>query len=272
MKSRCLLIGAALCAALPVVHAQLSLVQLNQSYTVTFDSTVTGVNSGQFAGTGFQANPNTGQLDSDAWAVTGWTNGALAFGGTQTTTNTDYTRGNVTAAVTTGGMYAYGSTDRMLMIQPGGSDWAPGTLTLRIQNNTGSALTSMSVGYDLWVRNDQARSNSFNFSYSATNATYTSAPSLAYTSTAASDGSFTQIFSAGSTGKMTISGLTIATGDYFYLRWSGADVGGSGSRDEFFLDNISVTASAVPEPSTYAAIFGALALVGVIVRRRVARA
>lgn len=34
------------------------------------------------------------------------------------------------------------------------------------------------------------------------------------------------------------------------------------------FDNISVAISAVPEPSTYAAIFGGLALVGAVVYRR----
>jgi fibronectin-binding autotransporter adhesin len=39
----------------------------------------------------------------------------------------------------------------------------------------------------------------------------------------------------------TISGLTWANNDYYYLRWSSDDIGGSGSRDEFGLDDISLS-------------------------------
>jgi hypothetical protein len=99
-----------------------------------------GTNPGSaITGTGFSPNPATaGLLNSNAWAVAGWSNGNLAFGGTQTTVNTDYTRGSTAIAVTTGGTYAFTGaphsvTNPCLMIQPGGSDWAPGTMSLKFR-------------------------------------------------------------------------------------------------------------------------------------------
>jgi hypothetical protein len=144
-----------------------------------------------WTGGGFQPTPTAGQLSSNFWAVTGWSDGALAFGGTRTTANTDYTRGATTAAVSTGGMYSFSGTGipsgNALLIQPGGNDWAPGTLTFRSQN-TGSAAIDPVISYDLYVRNDQSRSNSFNFSFSTDNINYTSVAALNYTSPAAAVG------------------------------------------------------------------------------------
>jgi hypothetical protein len=150
-------------------------------------------------------------------------------------------------------MYAYtvGAGNVGLGFQPGGSDWAPGTLTLRIQNNTGQAVGAFELSYVVYVRNDQLRGNSFNFSYSTDNSTYTAVSALDLTSTAASDA----LGLVANNRSTTLSGFSIANGGSFYLRWSGDDVNGSGSRDEFVLDDISITP--VPEPTNIAlGVFG----------------
>ena len=247
--------------------AQLQVSDPATKITITFDSTISGVINGQFTGGGFQPTPSTGQLDSDAWAITGWSNGTLAFGGTQTTASTDYTRGTTTEAVSSGGIYAFGTTNQMLMIQPVGDDFTPGTMTLKIQNTTGAAVSSWDLAYDLYVRNDQLRSNSFNFSYSTNNTSYlttglvASDPLFAYTSTEAA-GTDTGLNLIGM--PMASIAATVENNEFLYIRWSGADVGGSGSRDEFAIDNLSVTA--VPEPGT--AVLGVVALLGFLRRRR----
>jgi hypothetical protein len=258
---RKLTVAASLAGAL-ATHAQVVFTSFT-TQTIDFDNTVSGVNNGAFTGTGFQSSPTAGQLDSDAWAVTGWSNGNLAFGGTQTTAATDYTRGTTAAVVTTGGIYGYdvdatAGVNRALGIQPGGSDWAPGTLTLRIQNSSGSPIASVSVDYTVYVRNDQGRANSFNFSYSTDNTTYTSVASADLTSTATLDA----LGLVSNSRSVSVTGLTVTDGSFFYLRWSGADVSGAGSRDEFALDDIdiSVTGAPVPEPSTYAGFAGAMLL------------
>src|SRR5437868_6320935 len=99
--------AAAIAGTATSAKAQFLVNTLGGTYTVDFDNTVSGVNNGAITGSGFQASPAAGQLDSDAWAVTGWSDGALAYGGTQQTASTDYTRGAATTAVSTGGMYAF---------------------------------------------------------------------------------------------------------------------------------------------------------------------
>lgn len=231
-----------------VAFGQVQLSNGTPSFTLDFSSampTSAGSNpSTAFTGAGFE--PNTvvlGRLNSNAWAATGWSDGALAFGGTRTTG--DYARGAVAAAQTTGGIYAFtgaphSAANPALMIQPGGSDWAPGTLTLRMQNNGTTNITQLAVSYNLYNRNDQGRGNSFNFSHSADDVTYTNVAALNFTSPAAADALGWVLIGNKST---TITGLNIAPGAFYYIRWNGADVDGSGSRDEFGLDDIVATAT-----------------------------
>lgn len=245
MKTRILLLALFLSA---FSWGQVQLSEGVPTQLIDFSSTITGVSNGAYTAAGFQATPTAGRLDSDAWAVTGWSNGNLAFGGTQTTATTDYTRGATAVAITTGGFYAYTGAPHTtenpcFMIQPGGSDFAPGTLTLRIRNNGAGFMNQVDVSYNLFIRNDHARSNSFNFSYSSDNSTYTAVSALDYTSPAASDVLGWVQVGASPSRSTSITGLSIAPGDYFYIRWNSEDVGGSGSRDEFGLDDISLTAT-----------------------------
>jgi hypothetical protein len=239
-----------------VAWGQVSLTNVSPSILIDFSnttpSTVGTSPSSAFAGAGFEPNPTTaGRLNSNAWAITGFSDGDLAFGGTRTTG--DYTRGATAAAVTTGGIYAYTGTpasaaNPTLMIQPGGSDWAPGTITLRIQNTGTSNITNFAISYNIYIRNDQNRSNSFNFSYSTDNVTYTSVVALNYTSPAASDASGWVLVGTAPSRSTSIP-VSIAPGNFFYIRWSGADEGGTGSRDEFGLDDINISATFAPPVS-----------------------
>jgi hypothetical protein len=234
------------------LQAQVSFTNASPIVNIDFSSsmpTTVGTNpSTAFSGAGFEPNPTTaGRLNSNAWAVTGWSNGDLGFGGTQITASTDYTRGSTALAVTTGGMYAFtgspGSVaDPSLMIQPGGGDWAPGTLTLRLQNNGTSNIIELAVAYDLYVRNDQGRASSFNFSYSVDDVIYTPIAGLDYTSIEGADALGWVLVGSTPSRNTDITGLNVAPGGFLYIRWSGADVSGSGSRDEFGLDAIFLTA------------------------------
>lgn len=239
-------LAAALGMAVVPAAAQLNVAAVNTAYNINFDGTVGGVESGVWAGGGFQAVPINGRLDSDAWAVTGWSNGNLAFGGSQITVGTDYRRGVALAAVTVGGMYAFDDgaggmlNGRTLGFQPGASDWAPGTLTLRVQNTTGSTLTAFDIAYDVYYRDDQGRSNDFNLYVSDNNTSYTHVSSQDIVSPVGPAGAAW----VANARAVTVSGVFVPNGQYFYVRWRGSDVGGAGSRDEFALDNISLTGRA----------------------------
>ncbi|MCB9862514.1 MAG: hypothetical protein H6820_04090, partial [Phycisphaerales bacterium] len=213
------MIAITLCATTQGI-AQL---QFNGGATVDF----TG-----FTGAGFSPSPAAGQLNSNEWAVTGLSDGSSTFGGTSVTG--DFARGPSGGGVTTGGVYAFTISGNVALgVQPAGSDFTPGTFTLRVQNVTGATLTSVDVSYVAYYLNDQTRGNSFNFSYSTNGSSFTNVPSLDVASPAASGG--TWVANPRST---TIAGINVADGGLFYLRWTGDDIDGGGSRDEFALDDI----------------------------------
>lgn len=190
-----------------------------------------------FTGIGFAPTPAAGQLDSDFWRVTGLSDGAGSFGGTHTTG--DFARGTSTGGVATGGVYAFdvGGGNISLGIQPGGADFTPGTITLRIMNTTGSTITNLDVSYTIWYLNDQARANSLNFAHSADDVTYTSVAALDFTTPEVAD-----VLDWQSTVRSTtLTGLTIANGSTYYLQWQGDDVSGSGNRDEYGIDDVQVS-------------------------------
>ena len=197
----------------PLLRAQLDISNSATNYLIDFSTTIVGVNNGVFNGTGFTPTPSSGQLDSDAWASTGMSEGSLAFGGTGTTG--DYARGS--SFSTSGGFFGLTvSGDTFLAIRPGGSDWTPGTLTLRVQNTSGSTITGFDFSYDIKVLNDQDRANSFNFAWSLDDINYTSISELNYTSPALrTTGATWETF--GRTD--AFSGLTLDNNASIYLRW-----------------------------------------------------
>lgn len=202
-----------------------------------------------FAGAGFSPTPTAGQLDSDSWRVQGLSDGAASFGGLHTTG--DFARGiDINGGVSTGGIYALdtGDSNVILGVQPTADDFTPGTITLRIVNTTDSAIDNLSVGYDIFYNNDQGRSNSLDFAYSTDDLAYTNVAEAGFvTATTADVLGFQSINRT-----VTLTGLSILPGAEFYLQWQSNDIGGSGSRDEIGIDNITVTTQAGSIGSTLA--------------------
>lgn len=192
-----------------------------------------------FTGAGFAPSPTAGQLDSDTWSVTGLSDGALAFG--DTGTSGDFARGSSSGGESTGGIYAFDTGSNVILgVQPGGSDFTPGSFTLRMRNNSGSTVTSVDVAYDIFYYNDKERANSLNLSYSTDGTTFTAVSALDFTTPEAADSPSEPDWQSENK-STTISGLSLADGDLFYLRWTGDDESGSGARDEYGIDNISVS-------------------------------
>ncbi|NNJ27790.1 PEP-CTERM sorting domain-containing protein [Alienimonas chondri] len=269
---------------------------------ITFDTTGVAVvidfednSPGVIGGDPFQANgitPTTdGTLDSTAWAVTGFQQGDTEFGGSYT--DDVYRQGfdSGTVGETAAGIYAFKTSvqsgsaminNTTLGFQPTGDNFTPGALFLRVMNGTGGVIQSVEVAYDIFVNNDQLRSNFLNFSYGSggnesdpSAISYTPVSALDYATPGASDASGYRLDASRSS---LISGFSIADGDYLYLRFDSDNISGigSGQQDEFGLDNISLTAfetQAVPEPGSFV-LFGTLGVAGTVsgLRRRKSRA
>lgn len=188
-----------------------------------------------FDGSGFAPNPTTGQLDSDIFIVTGFNSGTLNYGGTQT--SGDFARGiDVDGGVGSGGLYAFEQSsngNRFIGVQPGSNDFTPGTFEIKVTNNTGGALRTLMISYDIFVNNDQNRSSTFNFSYSTDGTNFTPINSLDYVSPTSSDA-----LGFVSTSRNATFDATVAAGGEIYLRFTGDDLSGSAARDEIGADNI----------------------------------
>lgn len=208
---------------------------VNTVNTIDFDNTVDGVNTDAYQGTGLSPDGGSGELNSKAFAITGFSDGNIAFSGTSVE-DTDYDSGVSGGSVSEGGFYSFETSpdNFSLGVQPTTADFTPGTLTLRVQNQTNVAMTSLNIGYKIYIRNDQAASSSFNFSHSVNNSTYTSIAAIDVVSPAAADAvpEWKSYYRA-----TTISGFSVAPGNYYYLRWTGGD-SGSVIYDEFALDDI----------------------------------
>ena len=251
----------------PVLLAQLDIFVINVPVIVDFEQTFTGVNEGAFAGGGFAPSPATGQLDSDAWEVAGMSDGNLDFG--QSNVAGDFARGTHSGGVGTGGIYAFEVGSNLILgVQPGASDFTPGSLTLKAVNMTGDVIEDLQVEYTIWELNNADRSNSLNFEWSLNGTSFTMEPSLDFNTTEAAAGSPSWMSTSRS---ITLAGVNLPSGDDFFFNWNFDDASGSGSRDEHGIDNITLTASGpgrgIPEPASWVTYAGIAVMLLALCRR-----
>ena len=128
-----------------IIFIMLNVDSIYAQIAITAEDSAIVIDFSGFIGEGFSPNPSPGQLNSNYWVGTGMSDGDLNYD--STITSGDWARGIRSNAVGTGGLYAYdnGQGDTLLLIQPGGTDWTPGTLDLRIQNNTGGFAKSLRI-------------------------------------------------------------------------------------------------------------------------------
>ncbi len=191
-----------------------------------------------YGGQGFVDEPAPGQLCSNAWDFTGFSD-TYVFGGINV--GNDYARGGTNSGTSQGGIYEYNDG---LWIQPTGSDFTGGTATMIVCNDTGETIDSLELSFDILILNDQDRSNKFDFSYSLDGTNYIELPIMSETSIGTSTGTL-NFFQKNT----KLYNLNISPDACFQLRWTGGDISGSGSRDEFGLDNITLNVlQAAPPP------------------------
>jgi len=216
-----------------------------QALTLTYPGEAVLLDFESYDGSGFNHPASTTQLDSENWAFTGWSDGDLDFLGTATgADHTGISDGGEIGA----GMYLFldpVSGDHKLWIQPTANEFTPGTLSYRLQNETGQTLYAIHLEFDLTVLNDQERSNSWSTAFSTDNENFNTLENLDYFSPEAMDGLYsTNHFTA------DLINVNILPDGYVYFRFTSDDFSGIGSRDEFGLDNISVTGSLAPDEPT----------------------
>jgi hypothetical protein len=222
-----------------ILWGQLTVDAYNYDYTINFDTSIEGINNGAFLGTGVNSNPEEGQLNSNGIIFNGFSDGNMIFGGDYV--SGDFARGTSTGFKTTGGIYAFEveSNNKAIGIQPGGTDFTPGEIILKIRNNSGLTTHYLKLTYDVWVLNNEDRSSNFSFSISSDTINFSPISSLDISTETNAD---TAAIWEKTTKSITISNTT-NDGDFCYLRWSSSDNGGSGSRDEIALDNIQIQLS-----------------------------
>lgn len=246
-------------------QAQLSVTALNAEVRVDFDNGLAGVNNGTYTAIprpGIASTPAAGALDSDAWRVEGLAAGDTTFG--DDFSGLSFSRGTNPGGSGTSGLNAFsdvGGTNIAMGIQPAANDFSPGNITLRVQNNTGAAVSQWDLAYELWVYEDGGESRFFNWDWSIDDTTYNSLNTFS-TVAGFQSAQWTNPVSA----SIASVNAAVADGGFLYLRWSGGYNTGVSGRDEFAIDDISVTA--IPESSAFAVLAGVLSLGCVALRRR----
>ena len=244
----------------------------------------------QFSLTGTTYSQNFDSLGSAGTSLSGLTGWAAGTNATDQTAGGDLNgkvQGAIQAAAaltvgtgsgTAGANYNFGST--------GSGDRALGSLgsasktrltEFELVNNTGLTISDLTISYtgEEWrlgkTGNDTSTSqpDTLSFAYSVNGTAFTLAgSSFNFVSPTTSgtvgalDGNVNHTTGLGG----TLSGVNIANGATFYLRWIDPD--SSGSDNGLAIDDLSLTATVVPEPSTFLMVGAGLAGLLAIRRRR----
>ncbi len=135
------------------------------------------------------------------------------------------------------------STDRALGFLNTGTFTSPRSIVLRITNNTGAAIGALSISFDYEKFRSGSRQYDWTFFHGSTSTPGTSATSgdQSY----AADPNNTVINNPPTTISKTVSltGLNIANGADYYLKWTFTGLGGSTNGQGIGIDNFSVTAA-----------------------------
>lgn len=242
LLSCCLLFSSATSS-----EAVLTISDTNVETVIDFESTIDGVNLGQYTAAGLRDSSiiQPGQIDSSAWAfqdlgISEMQRGVLSSGAVEANSAGLYSFTGANGSATMG-------------VQASFSKFNPGAITLSVLNDTGEAIDNWGVNYDLYSFNDQDHGTLWSFSYSVDGNTFTEIGSLDYTSETFADDTPTWELAE----RETELAASVPDGAILQLRWSSVDVAGAVGHDEFALDNIGISALAsIPEPS--ATLFGTL--------------
>ena len=272
-----------LLAAATAVFGQAQINNAGDVVVITFDNSIGGVSNGGFNGSGFDPIPESGELNSNAFRISGFSDGPLNFGdnfSADGTSSTQFSSGSQSGAVAAPGVYAYTGSEYSaatpstitspdpspgavtaagvsLLIQPSSTEFGSGELVVRAENATGGNISSLDVSLDFCARNNSDAASSYEVSYSTTDAPGSYTP-LITINTAATAFTlpfppFTSPLGCINTGMLSVSGLDIAPNGFFYLRIAGSTVGAPATtdRDEVLVDNVTFSSIVLPVELTY---------------------
>lgn len=187
----------------------------------------------------------TASLPSGFKIGTNWSTGltatTLAYGNTGTGA---VTSGSGGGAINWANGITGSSTERAIGFLSSGSYSSPRSIMFAFTNNTGSTITSLDVSWNYEKYRSGSRAFAWSFFHGNTSTAATAATSgdQSY----AADLANTTIYNpAQSVSKsFTISGLSIANGSTYYLRWTYTGSGGSTNAQGLGIDDFSLIANA----------------------------
>lgn len=238
----------AACAAAASASAQIS---VTNTYTENFDNIGTALPAGWGV---WLDSTTTGNGTAFAWTTTQVANNAG-------TSATNYFR-NLPGASQVWSAGLTTGTDRALGWRGGNANSRDGSITLTFTNTLGWGFSTMS--FDIFTPNSTGTAQTFNLEYQiGSSGTFIQLAGKSYTTgTAANPLPITSI-------SLTSVDLAVI-GDQagqVTLRLNNTATTGTGLAS-VAIDNFSYTATAIPEPSTYAAVFGGAAFALVALRRK----
>jgi len=217
------------------LEAQLILTEGGVNYTINFDETMSGVNEAAYEGLGLHSEPISGELDSDSWIINGCSDGNTSFSGSYS--SGDYARGISNEDESIGGLYAFDTGNNIALgWQSTASDMSPGEIILKVQNLSGFSIERLAFSYSLWTLNNEDRSQKITVAYSQDNSVYYPLPD----SEMISPGAATNEEWQDSSYAFSIEFASLENTDFLFFKWRIEDHAGSGSRDEWALDDISL--------------------------------
>lgn len=212
-------------------QAQAVFSQVNTNYSVDFNSM--GTSSGATLPTGFRIGTN-------------WSSGSSV------TTQAAGTSGTgVISSSSSGACYNFGNgvtataTDRALGFLSSGSYTSPQSIIYAFTNSTGQTITSLTISWNYEKYRSGGRAFDWTFFHGNTTAAAT-AFANGNQSYAADAGNTVVYNPPGSLSKsITISGLNIANGSIYYLRWTYTGNGGSTNGQGLAIDDFKIAANRV---------------------------
>ena len=261
-------------AMIPSAEADLSISQMNVATVIDFDSTLADSNNGQYAGNGIVNTPGIGQLDSNSWVVSGLQNGVedtskgsnhtLPSQGNGTSAGLDDDGGLWAAAIEIPGLGNPGNN--AFGFQPTDADLTPGTIDLYFSNDTGNKVVEWDFSYNIYQFNKGNRSTRVGLQYSTDNGnSFVDVNGMDFVSDEAG-GTPVDWEQAN---RSTTLNAEVDNGNTLIIRWTtDAELNDGNKFDQLAIDDISLAATAIPEPASAGWLLLGLAAACGVRRRR----